>query len=72
MIRRVCDRRGANPKAGALQFVLAHPAVVSVIPDARSTEEVDDNVRMVQADIVADVWDDLKREALIPESAPTP
>ena len=72
MIRRVCDRRRANPKAVALQFVLAHPAVVSVIPDARSTEEVDDNVRMVQADIVADVWDDLKRQALIPESAPTP
>jgi D-threo-aldose 1-dehydrogenase len=40
-------------KAAALQFILAHPAIVSVIPGARSIQEVEDNARMVELRIPA-------------------
>ncbi|MEX0925285.1 MAG: aldo/keto reductase [Dehalococcoidia bacterium] len=71
-LKAVCDRHGTDLKAAALQFVLAHPAVATVIPGAQTVEELDENVRMASADIPADLWAELRSEGLIPESAPTP
>ena len=67
-----CDRFAVPLRAAALQFILAHPAIVSVIPGARSVAEVEDNVRLVEHPIPAELWADLKRQGLIAAQAPTP
>jgi len=43
-----------------------------VIPGARSIQEVEDNVRMVEFPIPGDFWAELKSSGLIAEAAPTP
>jgi D-threo-aldose 1-dehydrogenase len=59
-------------KAAALQFILAHPAVASVIPGVRSVAEVEDNIKMVEWPIPTDLWTALKQQGLMAASAPTP
>ena len=71
-VKTVCDRHDVPLKAAALQFGLAHPAVASTVPGGRAPEEVEENVRMLEHDIPADLWADLKEEELVPREAPTP
>jgi D-threo-aldose 1-dehydrogenase len=71
-IAAVCERHGVPLKAAALQFILAHPAIASVIPGARSVAEVEENVRMVEWPIPGALWTDLKDAGLIAPDAPTP
>jgi D-threo-aldose 1-dehydrogenase len=59
-------------KAAALQFILAHPAIASVIPGARSVAEVEENARMVELAIPGELWAELKETGLIAAEAPTP
>ncbi len=68
----VCARHGVAMKAAALQFPLAHPAVVSVIPGARSVEELEENFRLADQPIPKEFWADLRKSGLIPDEAPTP
>ena len=71
-IRGVCTRYNVPLKAAALQFVLAHPAVTSVIPGSSFPEHVEENVAMIQYDTPPDLWIDLRHEGLIDEGTPTP
>ena len=71
-IKAVCDRHDVPLKAAALQFGLAHPAVVSTIPGARSIDEVAENLEMAALHIPNDLWTELRDEALIPREAPVP
>jgi len=71
-ILAMCDRHGVSLQAAALQFPLAHPAVVSVIPGGAKPEEVVANIGFVQEAIPAAFWDDLKATGLIVPEAPTP
>jgi D-threo-aldose 1-dehydrogenase len=71
-INAVCARYQVPLKAAALQFILAHPAVASVIPGARAVTEVEENSRMVECPIPSDLWAELKQEGLIAAAAPTP
>jgi D-threo-aldose 1-dehydrogenase len=71
-IEVVCGRHGVPLKAAALQFPLAHPAVVAVIPGARSAEEVDENFRLMSHPIPRDFWAELRAARLLPEEAPVP
>ena len=71
-IHAVCARHQVPLKAAALQFILAHPAIASVIPGARSVAEVEDNVRMAEFPIPAVLWAELKQAGLIAAAAPTP
>ena len=71
-IKTVCGRHGVELRAAALQFPLAHAAVISVVPGAASIAEVEENVRLMQAEIPRELWTDLKANGLLPESAPTP
>lgn len=71
-LKSVCERHGVDLKAAALQFVLAHPAVATVIPGAQEVGELEENVRMVQAGVPADLWAEMRSEGLIPDEAPTP
>ena len=71
-IAQVCERHQVPLRAAALQFILAHPAIASVIPGARSVEEVEENVELVETPIPAALWADLKDRGLIDANAPTP
>ena len=71
-LKSVCDHHGVDLKAAALQYVLAHPAVASVIPGAQSVDELEQNIAMVRAEIPDMLWSDLKSEGLIPPDAVTP
>ena len=71
-IAAVCERHGVPMRAAALQFLLAHPAVASVIPGAATPAEVADNARMMTLPIPADLWRELQHERLLKEGAPTP
>ncbi len=71
-ILAVCARHCVSLQAAALQFPLAHPAVVSVIPGGAKPEEVVANIGFVQEAIPAAFWDDLRATGLIVPEAPTP
>ncbi len=71
-IENTCRKYSVPLKAAALQFPLGHPAVVSIIPGARSEAEVEENFRFVAHPIPAEFWSDLRRQRLLPEEAPVP
>lgn len=71
-IEAVCRAHGVRLPVAALQFVLAHPAVASVIPGAARASEVEDNVASLGVAIPAGFWSDLKSEGLIDKDAPVP
>ncbi|HEY8439447.1 MAG TPA: aldo/keto reductase [Candidatus Limnocylindrales bacterium] len=68
----VCARHGVSLKAAAVQFPLAHPAVVSVIAGVRSIEHLDEYAELYRAVIPPELWEDLRAESLIAAAAPTP
>jgi D-threo-aldose 1-dehydrogenase len=70
-LESVCRRHGVPLGAAALQFALAHPAVISAVCGYRSRSEVDTNVAWATLRIPAALWDELKGERLIPAHAPT-
>lgn len=71
-IQAVAARHGVSLQAAALQFPLAHPAVVSVIPGGARPEEVTANVKYLTEVIPVDFWAELKAEGLIVADAPVP
>ena len=71
-IARVCEGFDVPLKAAALQFPMAHPAVVAVIPGGQTTEEVVENARLMAEAIPPELWETLKSEGLLDANAPTP
>ena len=71
-IEKVCFSHKVSLKAAALQFVLAHPAVVSTIPGAVNEEQILENISCLEEQIPSSLWSDLKSEKLILPDAPTP
>lgn len=71
-IEAVCRAHAVSMPVAALQFVLAHPAVASVIPGAARPIEVRQNVAALGVRIPAAFWSDLKSEGLLAANAPVP
>ena len=71
-VEEICDRFQVPMKAAALQFPLAHPAVASVIPGARSVAELEENFRLISHPIPGEFWAELRAKGLLPEEAPVP
>ena len=71
-LEAVCQRHKVTLASAALQFPLAHPAVCSVIPGAKTAAEVKRNIATIEAPIPADFWAELKREKLIAGESPLP
>jgi D-threo-aldose 1-dehydrogenase len=71
-IEAVCRAHNVSLPAAALQFVLAHPIVVSVIPGAARASEVTRNMASLEAPIPAAFWAELKSQGLIVADAPVP
>jgi D-threo-aldose 1-dehydrogenase len=71
-MRQICERHGTSLRAAAVQFVLAHPAIVSVLAGVRNAAQLDEYPDLIREQIPAAVWDELKAEGLVREDAPTP
>lgn len=71
-LRAVCDAHGVPLKAAAVQFPLAHPAVVSLVAGVRRREHLDEYPALMRREIPLGLWDDLRGEGLLPPDAPTP
>jgi D-threo-aldose 1-dehydrogenase len=71
-IEAVCARHGVPLAAAALQFPLAHPAVVSVIPGMSSAAEVAAAVRWMSIRIPTACWQELQQQGLLRADAPIP
>lgn len=71
-IEAICARHGVPLGAAALQFPLAHPQVVSVIPGANAPAQVEENIANMCHPIPRDLWAELKHESLLHPDAPTP
>jgi D-threo-aldose 1-dehydrogenase len=68
----ICSQHRVSIATAALRFPLGHPAVVSVIPGARSMQEIQDNLDTFTANIPDALWAELKQEGLLQMDAPTP
>lgn len=68
----VCERHGVPLKAAAVQFPLAHPAVVSVVAGVRRIDHLDEYPVLMRRPIPDDLWADLSHEGLIQPGAPVP
>jgi len=71
-MQAVCRRHGVDLAAAALQFPLAHPQVVSVIPGPNSPGQAEKNLDYMNQSIPGDLWAELKQESLLRSDAPTP
>ena len=71
-LQEVCTEFAIPLAAAALQFPLAHPAVVSCVIGARSAEQVSTNVAWLQTPIPVAFWNTLKQRGLLDDAAPVP
>jgi D-threo-aldose 1-dehydrogenase len=71
-LEAACAEFGVPLRAAAIQFPLAHPAVACVVVGARTPGEMEENVRLLDVEIPAELWTSLKERGLVREDAPTP
>lgn len=71
-IRDVCERHDVPIRAAALQFPMAHPAVASVLVATRVPAHVADSLSLLDVDVPAALWAELKAEGLLAPDAPVP
>lgn len=71
-IQTVCSRHGVPLAAAALQFPLAHPAVVSVVAGMSSAAEVTAAIHWMSFPIPPACWQELQHQRLLRAEAPVP
>jgi D-threo-aldose 1-dehydrogenase len=71
-IKVLAQRHEVPIKAVALQFALAHPAVVSVIPGASKPERIAEDHDALKASIPDAFWQELRATGLVAPNAPLP
>ncbi|MHB1303105.1 MAG: aldo/keto reductase [Acidiphilium sp.] len=71
-IETVCAEHGVPLPAAALQFVVAHPAIVSFLAGTRTVEQLQQNLEWFAQLIPDEFWVDLKAKGLLRKDAPTP
>jgi D-threo-aldose 1-dehydrogenase len=71
-VKEVTRRHGVPLRAAALHFPFGHQAVASVLTGARSAQEVNDTLEQLRRPVPAALWDDLRKEGLLPPAVPTP
>jgi D-threo-aldose 1-dehydrogenase len=71
-IAAVCQQADVPLQAAALQFPMAHPAVVSCIPGAQSAVQLRQNAAWFACPLPAALWSALAERGLIDRRAPTP
>ena len=68
----VCARHGVPLRAAAMQFPLAHPAVVSLVAGVRTPAHLDEYPAMLAHSIPPDLWAELRAQGLLAADAPVP
>ena len=68
----VCREFDVPLQAAALQFPMAHPAVVSCIPGAQHPAQLRQNAAWFGQPLPAGLWDALRRAGLLDAAAPVP
>ena len=71
-IEAVCAKHDTSIRRAAMQFPMAHPAVVAVVLGAVKPSEVEANVTDARAKIPAALWSDLKAAGLVDADSRTP
>jgi len=71
-IEAIADRHAIPLPAAALQFVLAHPQVASVIPGLGSPARVTTTTALYRTPIPDAFWRELRAEGLVRDDAPLP
>jgi D-threo-aldose 1-dehydrogenase len=71
-IEEVCKSHGVPLPAAALQFLLAHPAVVSHVPGTRNLEQMKQNIDWISHPIPPQFWAEMKTRGLLRKDAPAP
>jgi len=70
-IEAICARHDTSLRRAAIQFAMAHPAVVSVILGAVKPSEAVANAADAASPVPAALWSELKSAGLLDSSAPT-
>lgn len=68
----ICARHDVPLRAAAIQFPLAHPAITGLIAGVRTATHLDEYPESMRRTIPTSLWDDMRRDGLIPDAAPTP
>lgn len=71
-LQGIADDHAVDLRAAALQFPLAHPVVVSVIPGTKRPHNVRMNAELIRTQVPSEFWAELKAVEVLPQSAPTP
>ncbi|WP_020209185.1 aldo/keto reductase [Gilvimarinus chinensis] len=71
-IESVCQQFDVSLAAAALQFPLAHPSVVSVIPGLGNVSRIKQTLELFRESIPVEFWQTLQDQKLIDEKAPFP
>jgi D-threo-aldose 1-dehydrogenase len=71
-IGAACARHGVPLRAAAMQFPMAHPAVVSLVAGVRSVAHLDEYPELLGHPIPTALWDELRDDGLIAPDAPVP
>src|SRR6202050_687797 len=71
-IEVICAAHGTSIRRAALQFSMAHPAVVAVVRGAVRPERRRANAADAANKVPAALWSDLKAAGLLDPAAPTP
>ena len=71
-IKAITQRHQVALKAAALQFSLAHPASVAVIPGASRPERIKEDQAALTARIPDDFWREMHEQRLVAVGAPLP
>jgi D-threo-aldose 1-dehydrogenase len=70
-IEAICTQHGTTLRRAALQFAMAHPAVVSVVLGAVKPAEIEANAADADKTVPPALWKDLKAAGLLDPSVPT-
>ena len=71
-ITEIANKHGIDIKTAALQFAAAPDEVSSIIPGARTSQQILENVNSMKVKIPKEFWSDLKNNNLIAKTAQTP
>jgi D-threo-aldose 1-dehydrogenase len=71
-IETVCREFGVPLQAAAMQFVVAHPAIASLVVGARSPQQIKQSIGWFDTAIPAGLWSELKSRGFLRDDAPTP
>ncbi|NKE46440.1 aldo/keto reductase [Roseomonas frigidaquae] len=71
-IKAIAERHGVSMKAAGLQFSLANPAVVAVIPGASRPARIAEDRAALEETVPAEFWRDLRQAGLVHPEAPLP